>query len=214
MKTKRFFLFGRPTVLRALPASLAMGLVVAAAALALTGCGGEDKAALDTWSSVTSLDQIHGTWKGSYRETRTMKEFIQSLPEGSEVTWNEGMAIIFADMNVTVSADMLLTIDAEAKTAATSGSATTAFSGGAILLVWPSLKDTILSQAGEAAEKAVVNDANHSLTMPLDTPAQQMTEAETAEMLAGMQINRDGTKIKVSPESVGADIPEIIFEKQ
>jgi hypothetical protein len=144
-----------------------------------------------------------------------MKEFIQSLPEGSEVTWNEGMATMFGGINVTVSANMLLTIDASAETQVVpSGSVTTAFSGAAIVMLWPALKEAMLSQAGEAAEKAEVNDAAHSITVPLDMPAQQMTEAEIAEMLAGMQINQDGTKIKVSPESVGADIPEIIFEKQ
>lgn len=192
MKKNGFLGFGILMVL------LAMGFV-------LTGCPNDTTGEQDTWSNVTSLDQMNGTWKGSYSQTQTMKEMVESQGE----TWDETTAAMVGDMKVTTSVDITMTVNANAKTQTTAMTMTMTFSGGNIATVWEMLKLMMGSGSG-----VTVNDEKHSIIMTQNQPAEPITDADWAEMVAaGIQTNQNGTKIKVPAGTMG-DNPELIFNKQ
>jgi hypothetical protein len=189
LKKNSFLGFGALAVL------LALGLVLA-------GCpnGTTD----DTWTDVTSMSQMNGTWKTSYNQTEAIKDFIGSS------SWDNSMATLFGDMKVTTSVNMTIIINASAKTQAMSGTATMTFSGGNIATAWGTLKQNMGSGSG-----VTVDDAKHSITMPQNQPAETMSDATIAKMLAdGMQINQNGTKIKVPAGTGEDDSPEMTLTKQ
>jgi hypothetical protein len=159
----------------------------------------------DTWSKVTTLDQLNGTWKGSYSQTKTIREYM----EGNGGTWNDAMATTYGDMKVTTSAEMTMTINASAKTQSQDMKMTMAYSGGNIDTLWATLKTAMGSGSG-----VTVNDSNHSITMTYSSSATTMTEAQITSMLdRGLEINQNGTKLK-SPADDESGTPEIIFTKQ
>jgi hypothetical protein len=156
----------------------------------------------DTWSDVTSLNQLNGTWKGSYNQTMTFKEMYEA--EGG--TWDDDMQTMFGDMKVALSTEITIIINASAKTQKTSMTMTAVFSGGNISdkEVWKAIKTQ--------AEGGEFDDAKHSITMTAAGEEITLDADAITEMLkAGTQINQDGTKIK-QPESEHA--PETTLIKQ
>jgi hypothetical protein len=181
-------------------------LLILALGFVLAGCPTDASEEQDTWSNVTSLNQIDGTWKGSYGETRDFKDFLGD-------SWDENsMAPIFGNMKVTASAEINITIHASAKTQAMSIKTTMAFSGGNIDAVWTLIKQNMVEPGAEVT----FNDANHSISMTYGSQtAQPISDAEIAEMLAqGIQINQNGTKIKIPAGQIGDGSPEVILAKQ
>ena len=188
------------------------GIIALTAVIALVfgmtvvGCdnGSTDKGN-DTWSNVTSLDQLSGTWKGSYRQTKTMQEFYGM----TNAEWAEtGMSQIFGnDMKITTTMEITQTISASAKTVSGSLKMTMAFSGSKISTAWAMIKEQMGDDSG-----FTVNDTNHSMTMT-NNINETLSDDDIAEILApsGIQINQSGTKIR-SPASDNS--PEIIFAKQ
>jgi hypothetical protein len=173
--------------------------------MVLLGCPTDTAEEKDTWSNVTSLSQLDGTWKGSYSETRTVKEVMEEIGE----TWTTEMQIMFGDMKVTGDAEITSTINASAKTQSTSTQATLTFFGGNINLVWPELKKFMQNDG------VTFNDTNHSATMAQSSEAQPLTDDDITELLeSGFQINQNGTKIKMPAGSMGEGSPEIIMNKQ
>jgi hypothetical protein len=155
----------------------------------------------DTWSDVTSLEQMDGTWKGSYSQTATMQEYVES----NDGTWDSTTATMFGDMRVTTTVELTMVVDAAASTGSGSMKVTVAFSGGNIALVWELGLKTQFSGEG-----VTVDDNAHSVTMTLTIPSRPITLADD---FAGAQINQDGTKAKM-PADEEAGTPEIIFVKQ
>jgi hypothetical protein len=196
-------------------AGFGMLAVLLALGLVLAGCPNDTEEG-DTWTNATSLDQMNGTWKGSVSQTQSIKDFFNSFGLGNGSPWNDAMAIMFGDMNVKLSATVTMTIDASAKTRESSTTVTMAFSGGNIGLVWNDLKKGLMEGMGSGV---TANDENHSITMSQDVPKETLTEGSGGtieEMLKDVQINQNGTKMKVQaasePDMLG--ITEIIFEKQ
>jgi hypothetical protein len=177
-------------------------LLILALGFVLAGCP-TDASEEDTWSNVTSLNQMDGTWKGSYSETQDIKDYFGDF-------WDENsMAPAFGNMKVTVSAEMTITINASAKTQATSMKMTMTFSGGNINVAWEMIKSSMGSGDG-----VTFNDANHSISMTSSQTAQPISDTEISEMLAqGIQINQSGTKIKIPVQIVGSR-SEAILAKQ
>jgi hypothetical protein len=184
---------------------LAMALVFGTV---LLGCPTETETEeeKDTWSNVTSLEQMNGTWKYSYSQTLTIKEMTESQGE----TWTDEMSALYGDMKITISMiDAIMTINASAKTQAFSGTQTMTYSGGNIDTLWATIKQSSGSQSG-----VITDDAKHSLTMTINQPAQTMTDEQIARMLAGgvaAQINQNGSKLK---RPAGNGQPEVIMIKQ
>jgi hypothetical protein len=177
-------------------------VLLVAAGSVLVGCS-SDPEEPDTWSNVTSLDQLNGTWNGSYSQTLSFQDF-----SGDE--WEESMATLFGDATVTISATMHIVINANAKTTATSGSTTMTFSGSNINLAWAFITPNFSSEEG-----VTINDSNYSITIPFSSEAEELTDSDITEMLAyGLQINQNGTKVKIPAGVMDEDIPAMILVKQ
>jgi hypothetical protein len=175
--------------------------VILAVSFVLAGCP-IDSEEEDSWSNVTSLNQMNGTWKGSYSQTQAIKEFI-----GEE--WNESMGQLLGDIKVTTSAEMTQTINAGAKTWAAVIKMTVTFSGGNTSVLWGTIKENM------GVSGATFDDTKHSMTYTYDEPAQPLSDGQISEMLAsGIQINQNGTKIKMPAGAMEEGSPEIIFVKQ
>jgi hypothetical protein len=166
-----------------------LGILVMVLVFGLTvvGCddGSTDDSKADTWSNVTSLSQLNGTWKGSFTQTET-------------------------EQGITIRATMEMTMTITATNATTgtmSGTQkmTMTFSGNGINEYWSVIKETYASEQGWT-----VNDSTHSVTMTDTLPSQPMSMSE----MDGVQINQDGKKVRLPSGTMGEDSPEIIFIKQ
>jgi hypothetical protein len=121
----------------------------------------------DTWTNVTSLLQVNGTWKTTYSQATNAAGFTI----GAEVE----ITLIIAANNAT------------AGTASGTTKTTITYSGDNINIYWPYLKEAYSAEDGWIA-----NDAAHSVTMTESIPS----EAITLSDLDGTQINQNGTKMK------------------
>jgi len=203
MKRRLFNIAGIPAV-----------LLVFWLAAAVIGCNNGTTG--DTWSDITSLDQMDGTWNSAYsQDDKPVLDVIEEmdipLPSDPAVSLMLGM---LTGIKVNIIADITLTINAAAKTQATSVASTSTFSGGNIVLFWPFLKQSLESLEEEGVT-ITTNDANYSVTMLYDNPPEELSDEDITEMLnSGLQINQDGTKIKVPADSMIGGVSELIFEKQ
>jgi hypothetical protein len=190
----------RNLFLRAMPA---MALICT---IAVIGCNNGTKEEPDTWSNITSLNQIDGTWKGTYSQNnRPVKDVMEEFG----MPWDSDMQILFGDMKVTARVDITMTIDAGDSTIKMDMASTGTFSGGNINELWPMLK---LALVGYEEEDITINDTNHSITMTYSIPAMEITDEDIAEI--GLQMNQNGTKIKSPANFVIYGTPELIFIKQ
>jgi hypothetical protein len=180
-----------------LSAILVLGMV-------LVGCDDSPEVG-DIWSNVTSLNQLNGTWKGSYSQTQTIMQMYEELtgePFPSEMQ-------IYGNIRVTTRVDITSTINASAKTQAMSMVMTMTFSGGNISFLWPFIKELLSDQDG-----VTINDSNHSMSMTQSQPATVMDDEDIANFIDALQINQNGTKIKLPAGIIGNGSPEIIMTKQ
>ncbi|MDR2602829.1 MAG: hypothetical protein LBC53_10355 [Spirochaetaceae bacterium] len=157
----------------------------------------------DVWSNVTDLNQLNGTWKGSYSQTQTIKEMIVALGE----TWEEGMSTTFGDMKVTTLTEITTTIKSADKTQSFSFKITMTFSGGNIDTAWTMIKE------GFNSESYTIDDSKHSITTQYghDLP---IKDEDIAKMLKGFQINQNGTKMKIPADDMSEGSPEVVMIKQ
>ena len=161
---------------------LGMLIIVLALGITVVGCDNDPEG--DTWSKITSLSQLDGTWKGSYSDTATQ----------------DG---ITAKTTITV----ILTINASAKTTSGSMTATLVFSGTEIAAAWPSIKSSFAGDPG-----VTIDDSTYTITVIETINEVPISDADIEELLAsGIRISQDGKKIKMPAEG---DMPEIIMTKQ
>jgi len=147
-----------------------------------TGGGGDDS----TWSKITSLSQLDGTWKGSATQTMTIRQFAE---EGGN-TWNSQMSATFGNMFVTIFVDMDVTISIDSENAGTAAATTKmnmTFSGGNINSVWSNISNSYKSEGGYT-----VNDSNHSIS----GEDNKGPDSVTIDDFDDIWINEDGTQIK------------------
>jgi hypothetical protein len=167
MKKGNVFLWGMPAVL------LVFTLVLA-------GCDNDTTSGVDTWSDITSLEQLNGTWKGS----------------GSSSEEEDGITI-------TATWELTITINASAQTLTGTVTITMTFAGAGIEQAWSSIKDDL----GEGVE---FDNSKHSATMTQDMGTQSIT----LEEMNGVQINQDGTKLKIPEDAMDDGSPEMTLIKQ
>ena len=155
-------------------------------ALILTGC--DSGGSSESWSNITSLNQVGGTWSGSHSETQTMRKFLESNGE----TWDPSYQALYGDMNVKMELSMTMTINPTTSMGNGIESQTITFIGGNIDILWPALKSEF------AGLGVTVNDANHSIlyTGTYNNPI-------TASDLNTVQINEKGTEIRVPLSEFG-----------
>ena len=159
----------------------------------------------DTWSDLNSLDQMNGTWVGSYNQTMTMQEFIE---ERSGEGWNETEEIVYGtDMKVTENFEVTQTVNASAGTVALVKEGVTGFSGSQTKSVWEYIKFAMGTGSGVA-----VDDSKHSVTI---TQAGSVPEEDIdALLLSGLQINQNGKKIKYPAGVIEPGSPEMVLVKK
>jgi hypothetical protein len=149
--------------------------------LTVVGCDNGTTEEPDTWSNVTNLAQVNGTWKGS----------------GSLTEREQGITI-------TAVYELTTTINASTKTQTGTVKITMSFSGEGIDLLWEFIK------IDEEFEDATFDDAKHSATMIEEMGSQSIT----LDDMDGVQINQNGTKVKIPADSMGGESPEMILNKQ
>lgn len=191
------------------------GILVLALVFGLMFVGCDDpNGKPDTWTRVTDFSQLDGTWKGSVLFSISLKESMGM----TDAEWENGPGQIFGnDMRVTMTMNITETFDSTAKTASVSGTITMTYSGSKVDAVWP-----MLAMGYDEVEGITIDDANHSITITMLSEPMVLTNDDISEALAaGILINQDGTKIRVSAEMteevgsmMGDSIPEIILIKQ
>ena len=162
-------------------------LIVLVFGFTFVGC--DNGTTSDTWSDVTSLSQLNGTWVGTMSFTETDEEMNMSQKYDFEFTF---------------------TINASAGTMSEIWKSTITFSGEDMDELWPYIKEGF--EDDEEDEEDIVytfDDEKYSVTMTQTIPAQPVTLAD----LGAIQINKKGDKIKISdPEDDFFD--DMIFTKR
>ena len=192
-----------------------LGIVVMALTFGITliGCdNGSTNQENDTWSNVTTLDQMDGTWKAVYNQNNRP---IKDVMKEQGVPWNSTMQELFGDMRVSSKAVITLTINASSKTQAMSTTSTTTYSGGNIETIWFMLRAGFKGSAEEDGMEIIFDDTSLSIIVAYNYREETMSEGDITEMLSiGFKINLDGTKIKVPANSLAQGLAELIFIKQ
>jgi hypothetical protein len=142
----------------------------------------------DTWSNVTRINQLNGTWSGTSSTTLTFRRFMES----QGIDWTSDLQQFYGNMNVKVDLNLTMSINAGNRNGSINGTETFTFSGGNINSAWPALRDAL------AEDGAVVNDRNRSIATPINV-SDSMTDSE----IRGYRINQNGRKISVPFSNVG-----------
>jgi DNA primase catalytic subunit len=155
----------------------------------------------DTWSNVTRINQVNGTWNGKSSATLTFRKFMES----QGVAWTSDIQKFYGNMNIKVDLNLTMSINARNRTGTIIGTETFTFSGGNINDAWSALRDAL------AEDGAAVNDRNRSIATPINV-SDSVTDSEIREY----RINQNGGKISVPFSKLGLDyIPEyFVFNKQ
>jgi hypothetical protein len=155
----------------------------------------------DTWSNVTRINQLNGTWNGTSSATLTFKQFMES----QGIDWTSDLQQFYGNMNVKVDLNLTMSINAGNRNGTIKGTATFTFSGGNINNAWSALRDVL------AEDGTVVNDRNHSIATPINV-SDSMTDSE----IRAYKINQNDRKISVPFSKLGLSyIPEyFVFSKQ
>jgi hypothetical protein len=164
--------------------SIVVGIAAIALTLALpltltncpqpTSSSNSSSGSAETWTDVTSLSQINGTWKGGLIET-----YPTEWPNVNERFESEGT----------------ITFNASAKTASVSMKYTYTFSGSGLSSSWTNIKTEMAtvsrsSYSGTITMTATFNDTAHTATYTL-------TDSGPIGDPSGLKINRDGTKLRL-----------------
>ncbi|MDR1232009.1 MAG: hypothetical protein LBK61_11500 [Spirochaetaceae bacterium] len=140
---------------------------------------------------------MNGTWQGSYRQSWIKKDAWEA--EGQ--TWTAEMETSYGDMRETFNGDITYTVNSSTKISEQTMKSTYILSGGTIDTYWPKFS------AGNAdREDVTLDNSNHSITFTTTD-----TYSVDVDDFNDLQINQDGTKIKV-PARDGQ--PEIILVRQ
>jgi hypothetical protein len=186
MKKKLIFAFG----------------VLLVAGFAFVGCDNPAGEENDTWTNVTSLNQVNGTWKSFYsRQDMPIKDAMEEQGE----TWTNEMQTMVGDMKVSVNAEITMTINAATKTLTGRMKIVQTYSGENINTIW-----TLLSASFQGQDGVAIDNAKHSITINEDIPSQSIDESD----IANVQINQNETKLKVPAGTMGENTPEMIYTKQ
>jgi len=168
----------------------AMLAALALSALMLGGCSKDDDddgGGGDTWSNVTSLSQIEGTWKAD--PTATVS--------GNGVTMTANYD------------NYMISIDAATRMMTNSGTITTTVKG-INSAQWQDLKGSMNQMAQQMGSCVAVsaNDANYSFT-EIHTDCSEPFPLPDNGIGQYFKINKDGTKMKVSISGI-----EVVYTKQ
>jgi hypothetical protein len=181
---------------RAIFGLLAFALVIG---FGVTGCDTTTGSEKDSWTDVKLAD-IEGLWEGSSGKTLTIKELDSD-------EWSDTVSLFGGDIPVNIVVNM--TIDADENPQAVFTNITQIFSFADIVKADPGRWEEIKELFKDPLMGARINDKDHSITIKNWRGA---TDSELPD--SGLQINQNGTKIKVPPNWLEEDTPELILIKQ
>jgi hypothetical protein len=150
---------------------LAMVLVFG---MTVVGCDNGSTGAVDTWSDVTSLSQLNGTWKGSYTDTQTQ----------------EGIT-------VKTVMDITMTINASAGIASGSMKMTMTFSGSNINIYWSMIKEGF-----DVSDGWTINDTTHTVTMTENMPSEPISLSDLGDVKINQNGTKIKTSIEGAGEII------------
>ena len=187
---------------------LLLGIVVLVYGLTVIGCDNgttNHQVDRDTWTNVTSFDQLNGTWKGSNSETVKIQELLGMDDE----EWKDGNydLILGNDAKAILSVEVSFTIDAAAKTIIGDAIITITFTGRRVSIFWLIIRPYIV----DIYPGAIIDNSKHSVQITESTD-DTLSDEDIEEYLSmGFQINQDETKIKSPAEGLK---PEVILYRQ
>ena len=131
-----------------------LGLPVLLLALVLIFAGCDSNGDSETWHYVTSMNQLNGTWRGSFSQSMTIREYYQL--RGWE--WDTLIQNYHGNMTVTNTMDDNVTINTSTMRKAATARITTTYSGGNISVIWPDIRNSYPND-----NSVTVNDSNYSV---------------------------------------------------
>jgi len=176
-----------------------LGLALLVLVLFFAACDSSGGGGSDTWTAVSSMSQINGTWTGTFSDSGTFKKFVEAQGD----TWGSSMQDTFGDMNLKSNVDLNFTINAGVLISGIRISAYT-FSDGKINDSWEAVKSLFTKS------NLTVNDSNHSLTYNTNIESNFINESNVIYI----QINQNGNKIKYQTTTIFGNYLDIIFNKQ
>jgi hypothetical protein len=177
---------------RAIFGLLAFALVIG---FGVTGCDTTTGNEKDSWTDVNMAD-LDGLWEGAFSETLTVKEL------GND-EWSD-IVPMFGDTPVNITVDMI--VDADANPRTVTAKMTMVFSFADIVKAAPELWETIILLFADAMGEP--DDEAHSITIT------NWEDKTSVLSNGGLQINQNGTKIKVPANWLEEDTPESTLTKQ
>ncbi|MDR2028994.1 MAG: hypothetical protein LBP93_05585 [Treponema sp.] len=179
---------------------LLVGMLVLALTFGLLAACSDDEA--DVWTEITEqaqLDQLGGTWKGSYSNgTQTLKQVLDEDEEGSFIAGMLSLAGIDPSaISITGSIEITTTI-AEGQQTINVRSIST-FSGSKI---------TELLEFYKEFDSSAVIEGNSLIETWTQGPIPLSLSG-----MEGVQINQDGTKVLLPAGMMDDEAPEIILTR-
>jgi hypothetical protein len=162
-------------------------------------CGDDEEA--DVWEPIADLDQVVGTWKGSYSENMKLSEFFARM--GDDDFFDPDDMSGLDNLRVSISAD-ITTVISEGYVQDTTVRTTMTFSGEGIDMMW-----MVFSGFFAMAGDAEVDDNAHSVTTT-DTDSQDLTLTN----IEGIRINQTAAKILIPAGMMDDMAPEITMYLQ
>jgi hypothetical protein len=178
---------------------LGMLVLVLALGLIFVGCGGGSEEP-DTWTPVASIDQLNGTWKGSYYETMLLKEY-----GWFKTNWGAEQEELFGNMNISVGFDEIFNINAGAGTMTQTVFSKQIFSGGKISTGWNYIRSWDWGDG-------TVNDKDHAISWTYNSEPGSL--ASFNWYIKNIQINQNGKKIKFDTFIGDKPLPDYTLTKQ
>jgi hypothetical protein len=168
--------------------------LILAIGLFFASCG--DNSEPDTWSAVTSLRQLDGTWTGSVStEKHTYKEWFVKW----ERTWSASDDALYGSMSMEQKFDTIWTFNSAAKTFQRTDVYTQTYSGGKIDSAWTVMKTWDWTDSGKCT--VAFNDNRHSVVRTYIN-----NYSTDDSWLQRYQINQNGKKIKRLNYTEGKDL--------
>jgi len=154
-----------------------LGIIAIVAIIGFSMAACDNNEELDTWTDITSLFQLNGTWK--YSEVDKSRTHLED-PEDDTINESVASWFLFCSAN-----------SASAGTMAGSYIITYTYSGSIIDYLWPLYKEWFFVGKGWT-----IDDTNHSVTSTVTVPPSPISLSDVSDM--AMQINQNGIKLKMN----------------
>ena len=168
---------------------LGLSVILLTFCLVLAGCDGGGGDEPDTWSNITNLIVLNGTWQGSMDESMTIGQFAEKY---GNLEWYKEKQAELGNINVNRNVSISVSINTSIKSLSEIMNITYAFSGSNIAAVWPEIKASVTGPG------VTFDDPNHSLILTYSD-----SRGISDEVVAGIQINQKENKLRQPASDFG-----------